>query len=70
MPQSEVEILIPKLRVERPDLFDLYEQATRVVQRLKDALVHGPYPGLDSGRPDLYKAFGWRFGSWLVLRAA
>jgi hypothetical protein len=55
------------VRGTRPDLVQAYERATAQMQELKDALVAGPYPGLTAGRPDLYKAFAWRF--WQLLRS-
>ncbi len=56
-----------RLRSTRPDLgkeFDNEAVATDHVRRL---LLAGPYPGMGTGDPDLYKAFGWRF--WQLARA-
>ena len=66
LPQPQIEILMPQLRVQRPDLFEEYEAETARVQKVKETLFLGPYPGLSSGVPDLYKAFAWRF--WQLMR--
>jgi hypothetical protein len=58
---------IATLRADRPDLDDVYETAHRTHQVTARALAAGPYPGLGSGRPDLYKAFAWRFLQLLRL---
>lgn len=49
------------LRSERPDLVELYEAEKKRAETLRAALVSGPYPGMGTGDPDLYKAFCWRF---------
>ncbi len=59
--QSEAEDAVLRIRDERPDLVAEYERETERVQAMKDALARGPYPGMNAGRPDLYKAFAWRF---------
>ena len=50
----------------RPDLVAEYEHEVAVAQTLKQVLFKGPYPGISSGDPDLYKAFAWRF--WHLVR--
>jgi hypothetical protein len=55
------------LRRARPDLVPLYEQELAEAERLRSVLTAGPYPGMGTGDPDLYKAFSWRFWS-LVCR--
>lgn len=61
MRQEVAEQQLAAIREARPDLVAEYERETRLVQRMKEALAKGPYPGLSAGRPDLYKAFAWRF---------
>jgi len=46
---------------ERPDLVAMYEKEVREVDLLRQVLTKGPFPGMGSGDPDLYKAFAWRF---------
>ncbi len=60
-PQREQESEKKHLRSERPDLVMLLESEIEEKGRLRQALVSGPYPGIGSGDPDLYKAFCWRF---------
>lgn len=64
--QSEAEGRIATIRRDRPDLVAEYEEATAVMKGMQVALARGPYPGMTSGRPDLYKAFAWRF--WHLVR--
>ncbi len=59
--QREREILIARLRRQRSDLIDLYEKELAEAESMRRALVTGPYPGMGTGDPDLYKAFCWRF---------
>jgi hypothetical protein len=59
--QAEAEAEIARIDNERPDVREAYERETERVQRLALALSMGPYPDLAAGRPDLYKAFAWRF---------
>jgi hypothetical protein len=61
LPQRDQEALLPKFRQERPDLERAYKEERRRVEALRTALAAGPYPGMDVGHPDLYKAFCWRF---------
>ncbi|MDQ3481325.1 MAG: hypothetical protein M3423_08360, partial [Actinomycetota bacterium] len=53
-------------RLERPDLVEDLEGAVEDASRLRKLLLAGPYPGMGSGDPDLYKAFCWRF--WQLVR--
>ena len=64
--QARAEGTLRSLREDRPDLVAAYDRETKLVQRMKTALAQGPYPGLTAGRPDLFKAFAWRF--WQLLR--
>ena len=50
-----------RLRTERPDLVSVWEAEREEVKRMRKALVDGAYPGMETGDPDLYKAFCWRF---------
>jgi len=54
------------LRTARPDLVAEYDAALAEAKLTRTLLVRGPYPGMGTGDPDLYKAFAWRF--WQVLR--
>ena len=65
LPQWEQEKRKAILRKERPDLLKLYQEEVAAAEALRKALVAGPYPGMGTGDPDLYKAFCWRF--WHLL---
>lgn len=59
--QREQEAAKARLRRERPDLNAVYERELAEAESLRHALTAGPYPGMGTGDPDLYKAFCWRF---------
>lgn len=59
---------IAKLSKERRDLVDEYAQECVDAARTRKLLLAGPYPGMGTGDPDLYKAFSWRF--WQLVRDA
>lgn len=40
---------------------ELYESEADDMDRIRQALINGKYPGMGTGDPDLYKAFCWRF---------
>ena len=61
LPQRERETVLRRFRKERPDLESDYERACTQAAALRNVLVSGPYPGMMTGHPDLYKAFCWRF---------
>jgi hypothetical protein len=61
LPQREQEAAKARLRRERPDLVGAYERELADAEALRRALTAGPYPGMGTGDPDLYKAFCWRF---------
>lgn len=61
LPQREQEAAKTRLRRERPDLHTAYEREVAEAAALRAALTAGPYPGMGTGDPDLYKAFCWRF---------
>ncbi len=52
---------ITQLRKLRRDLYDDYLAEVKELERYRSLLVSGPYPGMTTGEPDLYKAFAWRF---------
>lgn len=57
---------IDRLREERIDLLPLFEKEKRSVESYVESLRRGPFPGMETGDPDLYKAFAWR--NWQLLR--
>lgn len=61
MPQHQQEKTKAAMRKTRPDLYTQYERAVEDAERLRTLLLTGPYPGMGTGDPDLYKAFCWRF---------
>jgi len=61
LPQREQEAVLPTFRRDRPDLERAFSEERRRVEVLRSALESGPYPGMGTGHPDLYKAFSWRF---------
>lgn len=56
---------IAKLEKERPDLKTEYESELPWAARLRELLHKGPFPGMGTGDPDVYKAFVWRF--WALV---
>lgn len=61
LPQREQEARKAALRRDRPDLVAAFRREQARAEALRRALVAGPYPGMGTGDPDLYKAFCWRF---------
>lgn len=61
------EELLDEYKERRPDLVEEYEQQAEKTENLRNMLLNGPYPGMSSGDPDLYKAFSWRF--WALCRS-
>jgi hypothetical protein len=61
LPQHEQETTRKAFRKERPDLVSLYENEVMQAKLIRQTLTAGPYPGMGTGDPDLYKAFAWRF---------
>lgn len=57
---------VARLRAERPDLVAEYDRAVAEAADMRRTLLAGPYPGMGTGDPDLYKAFAWRF--WQLVR--
>jgi hypothetical protein len=72
MPQTRCEALLPQFRRQRPDLELLYQEQRRRAEGLRRVLANGPFASMETGHPDLYRAFCWRFwellsceGGWL-----
>lgn len=59
--QREQEQRKEALRCSRDDLLKQYNQELAEAEAIRRALVAGPYPGMGTGDPDVYKAFCWRF---------
>lgn len=56
-----------KFRETRPDLVAMLDKEVTEAETLRNALMRGPYPGMGTGDPDLYKAFCWRV--WQLIAA-
>ncbi|MCA9979020.1 MAG: hypothetical protein KC413_24835, partial [Anaerolineales bacterium] len=61
MTQNDQESVKAQWREQRPDLVKQYEQELSETELLRHVLVTGPFPGMGTGDPDLYKGFVWRF---------
>ncbi|MHB1465054.1 MAG: Eco57I restriction-modification methylase domain-containing protein [Thermoleophilia bacterium] len=59
--QAEREENYKKLKKERLDLVEQFQKEVDAQETFRSSLMSGPYPGMGSGHPDLYKAFCWRF---------
>ena len=59
--QREQEAEKKRLRRTRRDLVASYKAEREAMERVRQALISGAYPGMGTGDPDLYKAFCWRF---------
>ncbi len=55
------------LKRERAELVPLFEEEQAEAERMRAVLTTGPYPGMGTGDPDLYKAFCWRFWSLVAV---
>jgi hypothetical protein len=66
LPVKEMNAAIDQLRSQRPDLEQLFEADRIASDRMRDALMAGPFPGVGSGHLDLYQVFAWR--NWEVAR--
>ena len=66
MAQGKRDREIARLSSERPDLVAEHAQEREMAERLRSLLHNGPFPGMGTGDPDLYKAFCWRF--WHLAR--
>lgn len=63
--QRERESLKSEWREKRSDLVSQYDQEIAQIELLRNVLVTGPFPGMGTGDPDLYKGFVWRF--WALV---
>ncbi|MEJ7810604.1 MAG: hypothetical protein WKG32_09380 [Gemmatimonadaceae bacterium] len=70
--QAERERELPAMRRSRVELIAAFEEERAAADALRNVLLRGPFPGMGSGHPDLYKAFSWRFwhlatdrGGWI-----
>jgi hypothetical protein len=61
LPAGEQKAALDRYAAARPDIEAAYERATRDAERLRQMLLAGPFLGMGTGDPDLYKAFAWRF---------
>jgi len=67
MNQREQEREKERLRNANRDLLELYRRELAEAEAIRVALTTGPFPGMGTGDPDLYKAFCWRF--WNLISA-
>jgi hypothetical protein len=65
---GEQKTRIQHLAKSHPDLESEFNEQAERTEYLAKALLAGPYPGMGTGDPDLYKAFAWRF--WGLIREA
>ena len=61
MNSSNRNATVERLRAEREDLVAKYEDEAIAAELTRRSLHGGPFPGMSTGDPDLYKAFCWRF---------
>lgn len=66
LPQGEQEKLIKKAQRSRDDLVREYELECQTTDTLRRVIVASGYAGMNTGDPDLYKAFIWRFWNLAV----
>ena len=66
LPTAQREAEMADLRSRYPDLVAEWEQRRVALEGMRLALLRGPFPGMGTGDPDLYKAFAWR--NWHLLR--
>lgn len=66
LPAAQQRREVSRIEEARPDLAQEYDDAVAEAEHLRKLLLAGPYPGMGTGDPDLYKAFCWRF--WHLLR--
>ena len=59
--QAKRESYYTQLYEERNDLVELLTLEKEKNNVLRKSLLRGPFPGMGTGDPDLYKAFSWRF---------
>ncbi len=61
IPQSEKEKEKIRLRRAHPNLVKAFTAECEEMERVRKVLSGGAFPGMETGDPDLYKAFYWRF---------
>jgi hypothetical protein len=61
LPQHEQEAVKKRYRKNRPDLVEQFQREVAQADALRNVLTTGPFPGMGTGDPDVYKAFCWRF---------
>jgi hypothetical protein len=66
MNQGDQQREIRRLRKTRPDLIAEFNRELEKTDFLRRVITAGPFLGMESGDPDLYKAFCWRF--WQLCR--
>jgi hypothetical protein len=59
--QSAREAIQNKFKRARPDLVKQFDKEVSEAETFRKILLCGPFPGMASSHPDLYKAFCWRF---------
>ena len=64
--QAKLDREVRRLEQERSDIAAEYEIAVVQAEQIRRLLLAGPYLGIGTGDPDLYKAFSWRF--WHLVR--
>jgi len=50
-----------RLEKQRPNLIVDFQRLQHQTEAMRRVILSGPYPGIGTGRVDLYKAFAWRF---------
>jgi hypothetical protein len=61
LPAGEQKEALDRFAAARPDIEAAYERAAQDAEAVRKMLLAGPFPGMGTGDPDLYKAFAWRF---------
>ncbi len=64
--QQRREEIVQEMHNKRPDLVSRFHQERDQKLLVKKAVTSGDYPGMETGDPDLYKGFIWRF--WHLIR--
>lgn len=64
--QTKRDQKLDELRAQNSALKMDFEKLRAQVERLRRAVMSGPYPGLGKSNPDLYQAFMWR--NWQLIR--
>ena len=65
LPQFEREKIQSEWREQRPDIVSIFLKELAETDLVRSILIRGPYPGMGTGLPDLYKGFVWRF--WALV---